>query len=83
MENQQDQLSATLPGRISEVMVREGDKVIAGDPVLTLEAMKIYHALAAPLTGRVRELHVKVGDIVGQGQPLVEIEPAPENPVAA
>ncbi len=76
-------LSATLPGRISEVMVRAGDVVQAGDPVLTLEAMKLYHQLCAPQAGTVRTLQVQVGDIVGQGQLLVEIDPAPDNVAAA
>ncbi|MES2424827.1 MAG: biotin carboxylase N-terminal domain-containing protein [Pseudomonadota bacterium] len=78
-QSQGSNLSATLPGRISELMVKDGDAVTAGDPVLTLEAMKLYHALSAPVTGQVRLVHVKVGDIVGQGQMLVEIDPAPDN----
>lgn len=75
-------LSAALPGRISEVVVQAGDTVAAGDPVLTLEAMKLYHGLTAPVSGTVKQVHVKVGDIVGQGHLLVEIEPAAE-PAAA
>lgn len=72
---QTDHLSATLPGRISEVMAQEGQFVTADDAVLTLEAMKLYHTLEAPLTGQVRKIHVKVGDIVAYGQLLVEFEP--------
>jgi len=67
-------LSATLPGRISEVMLKAGQRVVACDPVLTLEAMKLYHTLTAPLTGLVRKVHVTVGDIVAHGQLLVEFE---------
>jgi 3-methylcrotonyl-CoA carboxylase alpha subunit len=65
-------LYATLPGRIAEVQVQPGDSITAGDTVLTLEAMKLYHALSAPLTGQVLAIHVKVGDIVAQGQLLLE-----------
>jgi acetyl/propionyl-CoA carboxylase alpha subunit len=67
-------LNAGLPGRISEVLVQPGALVQAGDPVLTLEAMKLYHTLSAPFTGRVAVLNVGVGDIVAQGQCLVEFE---------
>lgn len=74
-ESQAEHLSATLPGRISEIMTQDGQLVIAGDAVLTLEAMKLYHTLAAPLTGQVRKVHVNVGDIVAHGQLLVEFEP--------
>ena len=68
-------LSATLPGRISEVMVQAGQHVVAGAPVLTLEAMKLYHSLTAPVSGVVQRLHAQVGDIVAHGQLLVEFEP--------
>ena len=74
-EVQEAQLAATLPGRISEVMLQVGQRVVAGDPVLTLEAMKLYHTLTAPLTGLVQSIHVTVGDIVSHGQLLVEFEP--------
>ena len=73
-ESQAEHLSATLPGRISEITLQEGQQVTAGDTVLTLEAMKLYHSLAAPLTGQIRKVHVKVGDIVAHGQLLVEFE---------
>jgi len=82
-QSQGNNLSASLPGRISEVMVSAGDTVQAGDPVLTLEAMKLYHGLSAPVSGTVRAVHVKLGDIVGQGHLLVEIEPAAENVATA
>ena len=73
-ESQEAQLTATLPGRIAEVMLQVGQRVVVSDPVLTLEAMKLYHTLTAPLTGLVRKVHVTVGDIVSHGQLLVEFE---------
>jgi len=73
--SQEANLSATLPGRISEVVLQVGQRVTAGDSVLTLEAMKLYHTLTAPLTGVVQKIHVQVGDIVSHGQLLVEFEP--------
>lgn len=73
--SQEANLSATLPGRISEVVLQVGQRVTAGDSVLTLEAMKLYHTLTAPLTGVVHKIHVQVGDIVSHGQLLVEFEP--------
>ena len=78
VESLERSLSATLPGRVSELMVREGDRVVAGAPVLVMEAMKLYHTLVAPLTGRVSRLHVKAGEIVAHGQLLVELEPQAE-----
>ncbi len=82
-KNQDRSLSATLPGRISEVLVREGELVVAGTPLLTLEAMKLYHTLAAPLTGRIDRIHVTQGDIVAHGQLLLELEPQTGEQLAA
>jgi 3-methylcrotonyl-CoA carboxylase alpha subunit len=73
-QGQDKHVAASLPGRVCEVRVQEGDRVAAGDPLLTLEAMKLHHELAAPLSGRVRRVHVKLDAIVMQGQWLVEID---------
>ena len=71
---QETQLSAHLPGRISALLVQAGQRVAAGDAVLTLEAMKLYHGFNAPVTGVVQKIHVTLGDIVSHGQLLVEFE---------
>ena len=81
-ESREARLSATLPGRICEVVVQVGQRVMAGDPVLTLEAMKLFHTLTAPLSGVVQAVHATVGDIVAHGQLLVEFEPAVAGAVA-
>ena len=49
----------------------------AGDPVVTLEAMKMEHAVVAPQAGRVIELLVAPADQVTRGQRLAVIGPAP------
>ena len=49
-----------------------GQRVDAGAVVVTVEAMKMEHALAAPVDGEV-ELLVAVGDQVKVGQPLARI----------
>ncbi|MGH3554782.1 MAG: biotin/lipoyl-containing protein, partial [Mycobacterium sp.] len=54
------------------VSVDEGAEVEAGSVVVTVEAMKMEHALAAPVDGVV-ELLVGVGDQVKVGQPLARI----------
>ena len=42
-----------LPGRIVAVMVKDGDHVERGQPLVTLEAMKMEHVLIAPFDGTV------------------------------
>jgi biotin carboxyl carrier protein len=57
------------------VHVADGQEVEAGDPIVTLEAMKMEHVVSAPLPGRVAEIGVRPSDQVTRGQLLAVIEP--------
>jgi urea carboxylase len=46
-----------------------------GDPIVTLEAMKMEHVVGAPVGGRVTELRVQPTDQVSRGQLLAIVEP--------
>ena len=52
-----------------------GDAVEAGDPIVTLEAMKMEHVVTAPIAGRLAELRVRPADQVARGQVLAIVEP--------
>jgi alkylation response protein AidB-like acyl-CoA dehydrogenase len=47
-----------MPGSIVRVAVAAGDEVVAGQPLMWLEAMKMQHQIYAPVTGTVTELNV-------------------------
>ncbi len=66
------ELVSPMPGSVVAVGVADGDRVDAGTVVVTVEAMKMEHALTAPVDGVV-ELLVAVGDQVKVGQPLARI----------
>lgn len=66
-------LNSPFPGKVLEVMVQVGQKVMQGSTVLILEAMKMETELAAPLSGTVREIRVKAGDKVDTGELLLLI----------
>jgi biotin carboxyl carrier protein len=66
-----------MPGTVLAVHRGSGDPVSAGDPVVTLEAMKMEHAVATPLDGAVAEVTVRVGDQVTRGQLLAVVVPTP------
>jgi acetyl-CoA/propionyl-CoA carboxylase biotin carboxyl carrier protein len=68
-------LEAPMPGRILMIHGEPGGVVGVGDPVVTLEAMKMEHAVVAPIGGRIAELHVEVGQQVQRGQLLAIVEP--------
>ena len=66
------ELTSPMPGSVVAVGVVDGAQVEGGTVVVTVEAMKMEHALTAPVDGVV-ELLVAVGDQVKVGQPLARI----------
>jgi propionyl-CoA carboxylase alpha chain len=68
-------LVAPLPGAVGRVLVVPGQRVVAGDLLLTLEAMKLEHPLHAPATGVVAQLPVTEGTQVDPGTVLAVITP--------
>ena len=67
-------LRASMNGRVVAVLVAVGDRVEAGQPILTLEAMKMEHIHSAPLSGIVKAVNVSTGDQVPASRVLAEIE---------
>ncbi|HEX8940988.1 MAG TPA: biotin carboxylase N-terminal domain-containing protein [Candidatus Limnocylindrales bacterium] len=70
-------LAAPMPGSVIAIHVATGDAVEAGDPVVTLEAMKMEHVVAASGPGSVEEVLVAVGQQVVRGQPLAVLGARP------
>jgi geranyl-CoA carboxylase alpha subunit len=65
---------AAMNGRVVAVLVKPGERVAAGQPVMTLEAMKMEHVHAAPIAGVIAAIDVAEGDQVTTGKIVVEIE---------
>lgn len=63
-----------MPGKVIAVDVAAGDRVAAGQKLLTLEAMKMEHTLTAPFDGVVAELNTAAGAQVQVDALLVRIE---------
>ena len=61
------EIEAPMPGRVTAVEVSQGEKVSKGQRLLTLEAMKMEHALTAPFDGTVAELSATAGAQVSEG----------------
>ncbi len=68
------EVGAPMPGRVIALHVGEGAQVAAGDPLLTLEAMKMETVVRSPLAGTVRELCVDEKQQVRAQDLLVRIE---------
>ena len=69
------EVGAPMPGRVIVLHCREGAVVAAGDPLLTLEAMKMETVVRAPIAGTVRELCTDVKAQVKAQDLLVVLDP--------
>lgn len=66
-------VKAPLAGNIFRVLVKPGQQVKEGTPVLVLEAMKMETDISAPVSGVVGSVNVKEGDSVTVGDILLTI----------
>jgi geranyl-CoA carboxylase alpha subunit len=67
-------IRAAMNGRVVAVLVKQGERVTAGQPVITLEAMKMEHVHSAPISGSISAIDVTEGEQVTTGKIVVEIE---------
>jgi biotin carboxyl carrier protein len=65
---------APMPGKVTKLLKKVGDKVAAGEVVLVMEAMKMEYTLKADIGGEVSTVGCKVGDQVALGKLLVQIK---------
>jgi geranyl-CoA carboxylase alpha subunit len=68
---------AAMNGRVVAVLVKQGERVEIGQPVMTLEAMKMEHVHTAGIAGTISAIDVAEGEQVTTGKIVVEIEAAP------
>lgn len=67
-------VGAPMPGTIATVAAQVGQKVVKGDPLVSIEAMKMETMLTAERAGIVRALHCRHGEAVNAKDLLVEFE---------
>jgi acetyl/propionyl-CoA carboxylase alpha subunit len=70
-------IRSPMPGKVTGLSVTLGDKVVKGQALLTLEAMKMEHALTAPFDGVVEGVSVTLGAQVSEGAVLVKLAANP------
>ncbi len=68
------QLKAPMPGRVVGIAVAVGTEVAVGEPLLTLEAMKMENVLKAEGVGVVKSISIEVNQVVDKGALLIEFE---------
>lgn len=63
-----------IPGTIVELMVKPGDKVKAGDPLMLFKAMKMDNSIISEMNGTIGKVNVKVGENVPKGVVMIEFQ---------
>lgn len=67
-------LLAPMPGLVVRVSVKPGDSVAVGQPLVSIEAMKMENELRSKAAGTVKAVLVEAGVAVEKGATLVELE---------
>ena len=67
-------LKAPMPGKIIDVLVREGANVLRGEPLVILEAMKMQNEIQSPVNGRVITVNARPNTNVMKDDLLIEIK---------
>ena len=75
-----DLIVSPLPGLVKLVSAKPGDAVIAGEPLIVIEAMKMEHGMTAPRDGVIDQVMVSEGTQVEDGTVLIALRP--EDPPA-
>ena len=67
-------IKAPMPGLIIDLMVKPGDAIEEGTPLLVLSAMKMENVILAEGEGVIKSVEIKKDDAVDKGQVLIEME---------
>jgi len=67
-------IKAPMPGKIIDVLVREGSTVLRGEPVVILEAMKMQNEIISPVNGTIERVHARPNTNVMKDDLLIEIK---------
>lgn len=62
---------APMPGIIEKILVKDGEEVKAGQPLLVMIAMKMEYVIRAPKAGVIEKVNYKIGDSVAKNAALV------------
>jgi biotin carboxyl carrier protein len=68
------QIFSYIPGTVSELYVKEGQKVKRGNKMLILEAMKMLTTIEVPADGKISRINIKTGDRIPKGFLMIELE---------
>lgn len=66
------QIKSVLPCTVTEIFVKEGQKVKSGDKLLIFESMKMANELRAEIDGEIKSIEAKIGERITKNTHLIE-----------
>jgi len=70
-------LRAPLPGKVLRLLVKPGDPIEAGTPLVILESMKMETTLTAPVAAEIESILINPNDLVDKGSVLMHLKTKP------
>ena len=67
------EIHAQIPGLVSQIFVKKGDKVKVNQKLFILEAMKMENEIDSPVSGTIDHIYCKAGDKVEKGNIIMDI----------
>ena len=68
-----NEIKSYIPGEVSQLLVKTGDKVRRGDKLMIYDAMKMKNIISAPTDGYIQSIHVEEGDKLPKGALLITL----------
>jgi len=72
-KSDKEDIKAPMPGKIIDILVREGSTVLRGESLLVLEAMKMQNEIQSPVNGKITRIMAKPNSNVMKDDLLFEI----------
>ncbi|MCS5662688.1 MAG: pyruvate carboxylase, partial [Flavobacteriales bacterium] len=70
----ENEIGAPLQGKLSKILVKNGEEVEKNTPLFIIEAMKMESTVTSPVSGKVQKIHLKNGVMVQQDDLVVELK---------
>ncbi len=69
-----NEINSIIPGSVTEILVKEGDKVKRGEKLLIYEAMKMKNIIAAPFDAEIVKINIEIGSKLPKGHLLIMLK---------
>ena len=66
-------ITALMPGKVIQIIVKEGQKIKVGDPLVVIESMKMENTISSEVNGTIESINIQIDDNVQFDQVLFTV----------